>query len=168
MDPFDGGPHYRCPLKDIRPIKEKIKVTDNDWAENRKQFYIAEEKSFFANNIVKQDVIALNSGVQYKFVKNGTGKTPKIKDTVTVNYRGTLLDGTEFDSSYKRGKADSFTLNDMIPGFSEAMLQVPDGSKVIIYIPTHYAYKEKGADGVPPHAALIFEVELNGIKSGFF
>jgi len=110
----------------------------------------------------------LNSGVQYKFVKKGTGKLPKIKDTVTVHYRGTLLDGTEFDSSYKRGKMDSFKLKDMIPGFSEAMSQVPDGSKVIIYIPTHLAYVEKGADGVPPYAALIFEVELNGIKSGFF
>jgi FKBP-type peptidyl-prolyl cis-trans isomerase len=152
----------------LEAIKEKIKVTDNDWAENRKQFYMAEEKAFLANNIVKPDVIALNSGVQYKFVKKGTGKAPKIKDTVTVHYRGTLLDGTEFDSSYKRGKMDSFKLKDMIAGFGEAMLQVPDGSKVIIYIPTHLAYVEKGADGVPPYAALIFEVELNGIKSGFF
>ncbi len=152
----------------LEAIKEKIQVTDNDWAENRKQFYIAEEKAFFAENIIKPDVVALNSGVQYKFIKKGTGKAPKIKDTVTVHYRGTLLDGTEFDSSYKRGKMDSFKLNDMIAGFREAMTQVPDGSKVIIYIPTHLAYAEKGADGVPPHAALIFEVELSGIKSGFF
>jgi len=152
----------------LEAIKEKIKITNNDWAENRKQFYIAEEKAFFADNIVKPGVIALNSGVQYKILKKGTGKIPKVKDTVTVNYRGTLLDGTEFDSSYKRGKADSFKLKDMIAGFSEVMTQVPDGSKVIIYIPTHYAYVEKGAEGVPPYAALIFEVELNGIKSGFF
>lgn len=152
----------------LAAIKEKIQIKDNDWAENRKQFYMAEEKAFFADNIVKPGVIALDSGVQYKFVKKGTGKMPKAKETVTVNYRGTLLDGTEFDSSYKRGKADSFKLSDMIPGFSQAMTQVPDGSKVIIYIPTAYAYAEKGQDGVPPYAALIFEVELNGIKSGFF
>jgi len=149
-------------------IKEKIQIKDNDWADNRKQFYMAEEKDFFASNIVKPDVITLDSGVQYKIVKKGTGKTPKIKDTVTVNYKGTLLDGTEFDSSYKRGKADSFKLSDMIPGFGQAMTQIPDGSKVIIYIPTRFAYAEKGADGVPPYAAIIFEVELMGIKSGFF
>lgn len=152
----------------LAAIKDKIAVKDNDWSENRKQFFMAEEKSFFANNIVKPDVIALNSGVQYKFVRKGTGKLPKLKDTVTLSYRGTLLDGTEFDSSYKRGKPDSFKLNSMIPGFSEAMTQVPDGSQVIIYVPTHLAYAEKGAEGVPPYAALIFEVELHGIKSSFF
>jgi len=152
----------------LKAIKEKIEIKDNDWAENRKQFYIAEEKAFFANNIVKADVIALNSGVQYKFVKKGTGKLPKIKDTVTVKYRGTLLDGTEFDSSYTRGKSDNFKLSDMIPGFGEAMTQVPDGSKVIIYIPSNHAYAEKGEAGIPPYSAVIFEVELSGIKSTFF
>lgn len=149
-------------------IQEKIKITDNDWAENRKQFFMDEEKAFFAANIVKPGVVALDSGVQYKFIKKGTGKLPKPKDTVTVNYRGTLIDGTEFDSSYKRGKPDSFKLNDMIPGFSQAMAQVPDGSKVIIYIPTRLAYAEKGNEGVPPYAALIFEVELLSFKSSFF
>jgi len=152
----------------LAAIKEKIQIKDNDWAENRKQFHMAEEKAFFAMNIIKPDVVALNSGVQYKIVRKGTGKTPKAKETITVNYRGTLLDGTEFDSSFKRGKADSFKLSDMIAGFGEVMVQVPDGSKVIIYIPTRYAYAEKGNEGVPPYAALIFEVELNGVKSGFF
>jgi FKBP-type peptidyl-prolyl cis-trans isomerase FklB len=152
----------------LAAIQEKIAVKDNDWAENRKQFFMAEEKSFFAENIIKPGVITLDSGVQYKFVKKGTGKLPKIKDTVVVSYRGTLLDGTEFDSSYKRGKTDSFKLKDMIPGFGQAMTQVPDGSQVIIYIPNRLAYAEKGADVVPPYAAVIFEVELRGIKSGFF
>lgn len=152
----------------LTAITEKIAIKDNDWAENRKQFFMAEEKTFFADNIIKADVITLDSGVQYKFVKKGTGKLPKIKDTVTVNYRGTLLDGTEFDSSYKRGKTDSFKLSDMIAGFGQAMTQVPDGSKVIIYIPTRFAYGEKGTDGIPPYAAVIFEVELQGIKSSFF
>lgn len=167
-----GNTHPKISAKEekdlLAAIKEKIAIKDNDWAENRKQFFIAEEKAFFADNITKPGVIALNSGLQYKFVKKGTGKLPKIKDTVTVNYRGTLLDGTEFDSSYKRGKADSFKLSDMIAGFGEAMTQVPDGSKVIIYIPTHLAYAEKGAAGVPPFAAIIFEVELQGTKSSFF
>ncbi len=152
----------------LAAIKEKIAVKDNDWAENRKQFFISEEKAFFADNITKPGVTTLDSGVQYRIVKNGAGKQPKIKDTVTVNYRGTLLDGTEFDSSYKRGKTDSFKLSSMIAGFGQAMTQVPDGSKVIIYIPARLAYAEKGTEGIPPHAAVIFEVELQGIKSGFF
>ena len=152
----------------LAAIQKKISVKDNDWAENRNQFNMAEEKAFFAENIVKPDVIVLNSGVQYKFVKKGTGKLPKIKDTVTVKYRGTLLDGTEFDSSYKRGESDSFKLGDMIPGFSQAMTQVPDGSKVTIYIPSLHAYGAEGNEGIPPYAAVIFEVELNGVKSGFF
>lgn len=152
----------------LEAIKEKIKITDNDWAENRKQFYMAEEKAFFADNIVKPGVVSLNSGVQYKIIVKGTGKTPKPKDTVTIHYRGSLLDGTEFDSSYKRGKADSIKLKDMIAGFSEAMTQVPDGSKVVIYIPTLYAYAEKDEEGIPPYAAVMFEVELNGVKSSFF
>ena len=152
----------------LAAIQEKISVKDNDWAENRKQFYMLEEKAFFADNIIKPDVVALNSGVQYKLVKKGTGKLPKIKDTVTVKYRGTLLDGTEFDSSYKRGETDSFKLNDMISGFGQAMTQVPDGSKVIIYIPSLYAYGAEGNTGIPPYSAVIFEVELNGVKSGFF
>lgn len=152
----------------IAAIQEKIKVKDNDWAENRNQFHRAEEKAFFAENIIKPDIVTLNSGIQYKIVKKGTGKLPKIKDTVTVKYRGTLLDGTEFDSSYKRGESDSFKLSDMIPGFSQAMIQVPDGSKVIIYIPSLLAYGEKGNEGIPPYAAVIFEVELNGIKTSFF
>lgn len=152
----------------VAAIQEKVKASDNDWAENRKQYYQAEERRFFADNIIKPDVIALPSGVQYKFVVKGTGKTPKVKDTVTMMYRGSLLDGTEFDSSYQRGKPDSFKLSDMIPGFGQAMVQIPDGSKVVIYIPANQAYAEKGAAGVPPHAAIKFEVELKGVKSGFF
>lgn len=152
----------------LAAIQEKIAIKDNDWAENRKQFFMAEEKSFFADNIIKPGVVALDSGVQYKFVRKGTGKLPRIKDTVVVNYRGILLDGTEFDSSYKRGKTDSFKLKDMIPGFGQAMTQVPDGSQVIIYIPSRLAYAEKGETGIPPYAAVIFEVELRGIKSSLF
>lgn len=152
----------------LNAIKEKIAITDNDWAENRKQFYKAEEKTFFAENIVKPGVISLNSGVQYQFVKKGSGKMPRLKDTVVVHYKGTLLDGTEFDNSYSRGKPEKFDLKDLVAGFGEAMTQVPEGSKVIIYIPNHMAYGEKGAPGVPPFSALVFEVELQSVKSSFF
>ena len=149
-------------------ITAKINHSNDDWAENRKSFYRSEERNFFAENIVRPGVMALDSGVQYKLLRKGTGKLPKLKDTIQVHYRGTLLDGTEFDSSYSRGKADSFKLSDMIAGFSQAMTQVPDGSKVLIYIPSRLAYGEKGTQGIPPDAAVVFEVELNSIKSGFF
>ncbi len=148
----------------LKMIKEKIQQTDNDWAENRKQHYIHEEKMFLANNIIKPDVISLDSGVQFIFLKKSNGKTPKASDSITVNYKGLLLDGTEFDSSYKRNKPDTFKLSKMIPGFTQTLMQVPEGSSVVMYIPAELAYGKKGTAGVPPYAALTFEVELISIK----
>ncbi|HWV16414.1 MAG TPA: FKBP-type peptidyl-prolyl cis-trans isomerase [Cellvibrio sp.] len=152
----------------VKQIREKIQNSDDDWAANRKQYYISEEKSFFAANITKANVTSLASGVQYVIVKKGKGKVPRAKDSVVVNYKGTLLDGREFDSSYSRNKADTFKLSDMIPGFTQAMTQVPEGSKVIIYIPSALAYGEKGSANIPAFAAVVFEVELLSVKSGFF
>jgi len=152
----------------VKMIREKIQQPDNDWAENRKHYYIAEEKSFLAGNITKPEVMSLESGVQYRLLKQGKGKKPKANDSIVVNYKGTLLDGNEFDSSYKRNKPDTLKLKDMIPGFSQVMTQVPEGSKVVIYIPAALAYAEKGNTGVPPFAAVIFEVDFLNIKPGFF
>jgi FKBP-type peptidyl-prolyl cis-trans isomerase len=148
----------------VKMIKEKMQQADSDWAENRYRYYIHEEKMFLANNIIKPDVISLDSGVQFIFLKKGDGKTPKISDSVAINYKGSLLDGTEFDSSYKRNKPDTFKLKTLVPGFSQALLQVPAGSSVVIYIPAELAYGKKGTIGVPPYAALAFEVELISIK----
>ncbi len=148
----------------LKMIKEKIQQTDNDWAENRRHYYINEEKMFFAANITKPDVISLDSGIQYVVLKKGNGKKPKPKDSVTVNYKGSLLDGTEFDSSYKRNKSDTFKLSAMIPGFTQALAQVPEGSSVVMYIPAALAYGEKGNSVIPPYAALVFEVDFLSIK----
>ncbi|MES2823845.1 MAG: FKBP-type peptidyl-prolyl cis-trans isomerase [Pseudomonadota bacterium] len=148
----------------VKMIKEKIQQADNDWAENRYRYYIHEEKMFLANNIIKPDVVSLDSGVQFIFLKKGDGKIPKANDSVTINYKGSLLDGTEFDSSYKRNKPDTFKLKALVPGFSQALLQVPTGSSLVIYIPAELAYGKKGTVGVPPYAALAFEVELLSIK----
>lgn len=152
----------------INKIKEKIQLTDNDWAENRKHYYMAEEKAFFADNIIKPNVMSLASGVQYIVLKKGSGKTPKPNDTVTVNYRGLLLDGTEFDSNYNRNGSDTFKLNAMIAGFTQGVSQIQEGSKVLIYIPATLAYGDKGTVGIPPYAAVMFEVDLLSIKTGFF
>lgn len=121
--------------------------------------------AFLAENSKKQGVKVLPNGLQYKIIKEGTGKTPKADDTVTVNYRGTLIDGTEFDSSYKRGEPATFPVKGVIKGWTEALQLMKVGSKWQLFIPPELAYGEQGAGRViGPNATLIFEVELLGIK----
>lgn len=122
-------------------------------------------EAFLSANKKKEGVKSLASGVQYKVLKEGTGKMPTASDTVSVNYRGTLLDGTEFDSSYKRGAPATFQVRGVIPGWTEALQLMKTGSKWQLFIPADRAYKETGAGGViPPNATLIFEVELISIQ----
>ena len=109
--------------------------------------------------------MTLPSGLQYKILKKGTGKRPTDTDTVECQYRGTLLNGTEFDSSYKRGQAASFQVSGVIPGWTEALKLMPVGSKWQLFIPGNLAYGERGAGAeIGPNATLIFEVELLAIK----
>ena len=119
-------------------------------------------EAFLKENGSKEGVKTTASGLEYKTVKEGTGKTPQATDTVTVNYRGTLLDGTEFDSSYKRHEPISFPLNGVIPGWTEGLQLLKEGGKVILYIPSKLAYGSRGTPGGPigPNETLIFEVEL--------
>ncbi len=122
---------------------------------------------FMAENKKKDGVITLPSGLQYKVVKEGTGNMPKLADTVTVNYKGNLLDGTEFDSSYKRGEPVTFPVNGVIPGWTEALQKMKVGSKWQLFVPSSLAYGERGAGNViGPNAALIFDVELISISAG--
>ncbi len=124
------------------------------------------EEAFFAENKKKEGVITLPSGLQYKVVTEGTGKAPTITDTVTVNYRGTLVDGTEFDSSYKRGQPATFPVKGVIPGWTEALQLMKEGAKWQLFIPSKLAYGEKGAGNtIGPNSALIFDVELISVKS---
>jgi len=120
---------------------------------------------FLGENKKKQGVIALPSGLQYKVITAGKGKKPKPTDTVTVQYRGTLIDGTEFDSSYRRGQPATFPVNGVIPGWTEALGLMQEGAKWQIFVPSNLAYGEKGAGGqIGPNATLIFEVELISIQ----
>ncbi|MBZ0158112.1 MAG: FKBP-type peptidyl-prolyl cis-trans isomerase [Alphaproteobacteria bacterium] len=124
-----------------------------------------EGEAFLAANKKKEGVKTTSSGLQYKIIKEGAGKTPKATDTVTVHYRGTLLDGTEFDSSYKRGQPASFPVNDVITGWTEALQMMKTGSKWQLFIPPNLAYGERGAGPlIGPNAVLVFEVELLSIK----
>jgi FKBP-type peptidyl-prolyl cis-trans isomerase len=125
-----------------------------------------EGDAFLAENSKKEGVVSLPSGLQYKILKMGDGKMPKDTDIVECHYRGTLVDGTEFDSSYARKQPATFKVKGgVIPGWTEALLLMPVGSKFQFFIPPQLAYGENGAGGqVGPNATLIFEVELLAIK----
>jgi FKBP-type peptidyl-prolyl cis-trans isomerase FklB len=122
-------------------------------------------EAFLAANKVKEGIVTLPSGLQYKILKAGTGRKPTLDDTVVCHYRGTLIDGTEFDSSYKRNQPATFPVKGVIKGWTEALQLMPAGSKWQLFIPSNLAYAERGAPAViGPNAALIFEVELISIQ----
>lgn len=117
--------------------------------------------AFLAENAQREGVVALPSGLQYEIMSEGDGTSPKSTDTVTVHYRGTLIDGTEFDSSYQRGRPATFRLNQVIKGWTEGLQLMKEGGKRRLFIPSHLAYGKRGAGKlIGPGEALIFEVEL--------
>jgi FKBP-type peptidyl-prolyl cis-trans isomerase len=120
---------------------------------------------FLAENKSKTGVVTLPSGLQYKIIKEGTGPKPTATDTVVTNYRGTLINGTEFDSSYKRGEPASFPVNRVIKGWTEALQLMPVGSKWQLYVPANLAYGDRSPGGeIGPNSTLIFDVELLSIE----
>ena len=122
-------------------------------------------KAFLAENAKKPGVKVLPSGLQYKVITEGKGDSPKATDTVSTNYKGTLIDGTEFDSSYKRGQPAKFPVNGVIKGWTEALQLMKPGAKWQVYVPSDLAYGARGAgELIGPNATLIFEVELLGIE----
>src|ERR1051325_6841999 len=153
-------------------IKETMTTFQKEMMEKQKQAEkekgeknAAEGEKFLAENKKKEGVKTTSSGLQYKVIKEGTGEAPKETDTVVVNYKGTLLDGTEFDSSYKRNEPATFPVNRVIKGWTEALLLMKPGSKYQLWIPSSLAYGERGAGQlIGPNATLIFEVELLSIK----
>lgn len=125
----------------------------------------AEGDAFLKQNKKNKGVIALPDGLQYKIIKQGTGPKPTDSDVVSVNYAGTFIDGTEFDSSYKRKEPASFPVGGVIPGWTEALKLMPVGSTWMLYIPSDLAYGEQGNPPViPANKTLVFKVELIEIK----
>ncbi|MGA8492476.1 MAG: FKBP-type peptidyl-prolyl cis-trans isomerase [Terriglobales bacterium] len=125
-----------------------------------------EGDAFLAANKAKEGVVTLPSGLQYKILTPGTGPKPTATDSVICNYRGTLIDGKEFDSSYKRGQPATFPVSGVIKGWTEALQLMPVGSKWQLVVPSDLAYGERGqGPDIAPNATLIFEVELLSIKS---
>ncbi len=116
---------------------------------------------FLAENKAKDGVVTLASGLQYKVIKAGTGKQPTASDTVLAHYRGTLIDGTEFDSSFRRGQPATFPVNGVIRGWQEALPLMKEGARWEVYIPADLAYGPRGAgESIGPNQTLIFEIEL--------
>ena len=126
-----------------------------------------EGAAFLVENMKKEGVKTLPSGLQYKVITEGKGKSPSATDTVTVQYTGRLVDGTQFDSSYERGQAATFAVNGVIKGWTEALQLMKEGSKWQLYLPPNLAYGETGTVGGPigPNATLIFDVELVSLQS---
>lgn len=124
----------------------------------------AEGDRFLLENRNQEGVVVTDSGLQYKVITMGDGPKPTPTDRVTVNYRGTLLNGEEFDSSYARNQPMTFQLNQVIPGWTEGLQLMPVGSKFMFYIPSNLAYGPGGGGPIGPNATLIFEVELLGIE----
>ena len=120
--------------------------------------------AFLAANATKPDVVTLPSGLQYKILTPGTGPKPTATDSVICNYRGTFLDNTEFDSSYKRGQPATFPVSGVIKGWTEALQLMPVGSKWQLFIPADLAYGERARDPIGPNATLVFELELLSIQ----
>ena len=122
---------------------------------------IEQGKAFLTENAKRANVVTLPSGLQYEVIKEGNGKLAKATDQVKCHYEGTLIDGTLFDSSVKRGQPAVFGVNQVIPGWVEALQLMPEGSKWKLYIPSELAYGAQGAgEMIPPHSTVVFEVEL--------
>ncbi len=157
--------------------EEEIRTTMQDFQRNMQQKQMAamkeladknkkESDTFLAENKKKPGVVTLPSGVQYKVITEGKGKKPGPKDVVVANYAGTLPNGTEFDSSYKRGQPATFPLDGVIKGWQEVLPRMPVGSKWQVVIPPELAYGEHGAgQQIGPNQALVFEIELLDVKA---
>jgi len=150
----------------INAVKQKMQKQLLEKQQSIARKNRAEGKAFLAENAKKEGVITLDSGVQYKVLTEGKGDSPTPEDTITAHYRGTLLDGTEFDSSFKRGTPLTLQMGSVIKGWGEVLKLMKPGSKWEVYIPSDMAYGEKGAgDAIGPNQALIFTIELIQFES---
>ena len=149
----------------MQEFSQKARDAETKKREEQSAKNIEEGKAFLETNKARTGVVTTASGLQYEVITQGTGPKPKPTDRVSVHYRGTLIDGTEFDSSYTRGQPATFQLDAVIPGWTEALQLMPVGSKYKVFLPSEIAYGERGAGGqIGPNATLIFEIELLSIE----
>jgi FKBP-type peptidyl-prolyl cis-trans isomerase len=142
-------------------LEAQVKQAKQKEMEEQAAKTLAEGEAFLAENGKKKRIVTLPSGLQYQVLQKGEGQPPKATDRVTVHYRGTFIDGKEFDSSYSRGKPITFVLDRVIKGWTEALQLMKPGAKWKLFVPAKLAYGEKGVGSrIPSNSALIFEVEL--------
>ena len=147
--------------------KDFIAAYQKERAEERKKLGERNKQEgtvFLAENKKKEGVKTLPSGLQYKIIKEGTGKTPMASDTVVTQYKGTFINGTEFASSHQRNEPATFPVKGVMPGWTQALQMMKEGSKWQLFVPPELAYGEQGAGPIGPNATLIFEVELVAVK----
>jgi FKBP-type peptidyl-prolyl cis-trans isomerase FklB len=164
-----GGKEPRMSAEEMRSavmgLRQRVAVAQQKALKEQGDKNLAEGKAFLMENGKKEGVKTLPSGLQYKVLSEGTGKTPAKSDTVTVHYRGTFINGTEFDSSIARGQSATFKVDGVIPGWTEALQLMKEGAKWQLFIPPQLAYGERGVPShIPPQSTLIFEVELIAVK----
>jgi len=167
----EGGAEPRISAQEMRKtlvdLKKKVEADSRKLRNEQAAKSRAEGEAFLAANGKKVGVVTLPSGLQYKVLAAGKGKSPNPTDNVTVHYRGTLVDGTEFDSSYKRNAPATFGVDRVIAGWREALPMMKEGAKWQLFVPSKLAYGEQGAGSkILPGSALIFEVELISVQSG--
>ena len=155
-DVLAGGP-TKMKESDVQP-------TINKWQTQIAQTRKKQGDDFLAENAKKPNIKTTASGLQYEVIQEGKGASPAASDTVKVNYRGTLINGTEFDSSYKRNQPAEFNVSGVIKGWTEGLQLMKEGAKYKFYIPSQLGYGERGTPNIPPSSALIFEVELLEVK----
>lgn len=144
----------------MKLAEEKQKEVRDEAAVNKKKV-----DAFLAENRQDEDVKTTKSGLQYKVIEEGTGPSPKYEQVVVVNYKGTLIDGSEFDSSYKRNMPAEFPVKGVIPGWTEGLQLMKKGGKTIFYVPPELAYGDRPRQNIPPNSVLIFDVELLDVKN---
>jgi FKBP-type peptidyl-prolyl cis-trans isomerase FklB len=164
-----GGKTSQMTAEEIRAtvasLQQRLMAARQKELKEKAEKNLAESKAFLEENKKKEGVKILPSGLEYKVLTEGSGKMPKAEDTVTVHYKGALIDGTEFDSSFKRGQPATFKVNGVIKGWSEALQLMKEGSKWQLFIPPELGYGERAmGTQIPPNSALIFEVELIAVK----
>ncbi|NIR32176.1 MAG: FKBP-type peptidyl-prolyl cis-trans isomerase [Gammaproteobacteria bacterium] len=156
-----GGEEYRIPLDELQAAVKQYQQDLQTKQQAAAEQNLKSGQEFLAENKAKEEVVTLPSGLQYKVLEAGSGKSPSAEDSVVVHYRGQLLDGTEFDSSYSRGEPTTLQIGETIEGWQEALPLMQEGAKWRLFVPPELAYGERGAGGaIGPNETLIFDVEL--------
>jgi len=150
--------------KTVSDLQKRVMAARQKEVKEMSEKNLSTGKVFMEENKKKEGVKTLPSGLQYKVLTEGSGKTPKAADNVTVRYKGTFINGVEFDSSYEKGKPATFQADKVIRGWTEALQLMTEGSKWQLFIPPQLGYGERGSGSIPPNSTLIFEVELISVK----